>query len=157
MIPTRSKSKLPKTLSYPLGAKAITEALANAPHVAEFALFFSNHPVWPASEFQRRLREGLPYKVFTAAYTPGHKPGYGGKLSLVESGWFDLRWSLNDYPVLRELRHTVGDLLRHQGLPAVVEWLRGSGVVGWAGRCHSIEFIFNPAENSLSVTRVDGV
>ena len=61
------------------------------------------------------------------------------------------------YPVLRESRHAVGELLRQQAMPAVMEWLRESGTVGWESRRHSIEFTFNPAENALSVTQVDGV
>ena len=34
MIPTPYKAKLPKNLSYPLGAQAISEALASDPHAA---------------------------------------------------------------------------------------------------------------------------
>jgi hypothetical protein len=157
MIPTRHKAKLPKTLSYPLGAQAISEALADAPHAGDFALWFSDTPVWPASEFQRRLREGLPYRVLTAEYMPARSPGYGGAHSLADRGWFDASWSLGVYPVPRELRHGVGLLLREQGLPAVAEWLRSSGRTGWDSRNHRIDFLFSPAEGSLSVQRADGV
>jgi hypothetical protein len=34
MIPTHYKVMLPKNLSYPLGAQAISEALASDPHAA---------------------------------------------------------------------------------------------------------------------------
>jgi hypothetical protein len=156
MIPTRFKSKLPKTLSFPLGAEAISEALAGVPHVEDFLLSFSDAPLWPASEFKRLLRDGLPYTVFAAEYNPAFRPGYGGMQSLVESGWYDARWSLRVNPVLREVRHLVGQLLREQGLPAVVEWLRESDRAGWDTHQHRIELVFSPAEGTLTVTRKDG-
>jgi hypothetical protein len=113
--------------------------------------------MWPASEFQRRLREGLPYPVLAAEYAPAHKPGYYGAKSLVEGGWYDARWSLRVYPVLRELRHGVAQLLREQGLPAVVEWLRSSGRAGWEGRQHRLQLVLSAAEGTLLVQREDGV
>jgi len=157
MIPTRYKSKLPRTLSYPLGAEAISEALAGAPHAEEFSLAFSDQAVWPASEFQRLLWERLPYALVTAQYRPTHKPGYGGAQSLVESGWYDRAWELHVNPVLREQRQPAGRLIREQGLPAIVEWLRFTQRPGWETRVHKIELVFNPAEVALAVHRIEGV
>jgi hypothetical protein len=156
MIPTRCKAKLPKTLSYPLGAEAISKALADAPPAAEFALSFLDLPVWPASEFQRRLGEGKPYKILVAEYSPPHKPGYGGARSLIDSGWFDAQWSLRVYPVRRELRHAAGQLLRKQGLPVIVEWLRESDAAGWDTRQQRVEVVFCPAQGVLSISRWTG-
>ena len=157
MIPTRYKSKLPRTLSYPIGAEAISAALAGAPHAEEFVLGFSDRVVWPVSEFQRLLRERLPYRVFVAQYRPETKPGYSAPQSLIEGGWYDCKWELHVYPVLREWRHLVNRLLREQGLPAVVEWLRSSQHAGWGSRHHRIELNFRPAEEAISIQRVDGV
>jgi hypothetical protein len=157
MIPTRSKNKLPQTLSYPLGAMAITEALTDAPHTSELVLYFWDRPDWSASEFHRTLRDGLPSKVLVAKFTPSHNPGYGGKVSLMETSWSAVHWSIGVYPVLRESRHSVAELLKRQALPAVVEWLRGSESIGWDRCRHSIEFVFNPADNALSVSHQDGV
>ena len=44
MIPTHYKAKLPKNLSYPLGAQAISEAPASAPHAAQCVLWASQCP-----------------------------------------------------------------------------------------------------------------
>lgn len=41
-IPTRVKSKLSRGLSYPVGAEAISEALASASHVDAMSLWFSD-------------------------------------------------------------------------------------------------------------------
>ena len=44
MIPTHYKVMLPKNLSYPLGAQAISEALAGAPHAAHCVLRARQRP-----------------------------------------------------------------------------------------------------------------
>jgi hypothetical protein len=157
MIPTRSKSKLPKALSYPLGAEAISEALADAPHASEMSFSFYDQAVWPASEFQRLVREGLPCRILAVNYQPPLKPGRSAPNSLVESGWYEGHWSVTVYPVRRELRLLAGQLLREQGLAAVVAWLRASGRVGWNTRRHQIALVFDPADTTLSVTQEDGV
>src|SRR4051812_13404315 len=76
VIPTLFKSKLPKTLSWPVGAEAITAGLGDAPHAGEYGLWFSDSPVWRASEFQRTLRAGRPYAVLVVEYTPAVRMGY---------------------------------------------------------------------------------
>src|SRR4051812_5646100 len=121
MIPTRFKAKLPKTLSYPVGAEAISKALGNAPHASNLRLHFFDAAVWPASEFQRLLREAMPYKLFVVAYQPAFKANYGGANDLVEQGYYDKQWELQVYPVLRHLRQRAGQLLKEQGFPAMVE------------------------------------
>lgn len=157
MIPTLSKAKVPKAMSYPLGAEAISEGLAGAPHAAELSLSFSARAVWPASEFQRLVREGLPYRVLTAAYQPPRKPGRSAPNFLVERGWYAGRWSVTVYPVRRESRHAAGRLLREQGLPAVVAWLRSSSQVGWGSRRHQLALVFGATGHTLSLTHDDGV
>jgi hypothetical protein len=156
MIPTRSKSKLPKTLSYPLGAEEISQALAETPQVEEIRLSFHGLG-WPASEFQRVLREGLPYGIMEAAYTPPRSPGYSGANFMVETGWYDAKWSLMVYPVLRERRRLAHGLLVEHGLPIVAEWLRDSNQAGWENCQHNIELVLDPANESLSVRRNERV
>ena len=157
MIPTWSKSKLPKTLSYPLGAEAISEALIDARHADELGLFFFGQAVWPATEFNRLVREGLPYRILSATYMPPLNPGRIAPDTLVESGRCQGHWSIRVNPVLRGLRQVAGVLLREQGLPAVAEWLRSSERAGWGTRQHYLHLVFNPAEGKVSVAREDGV
>jgi hypothetical protein len=157
MIPTQYKAKLPRHLSYPIGAEALTEGLADAPHAESFSVSFRDEAVWPASRFQQLLAQQHPYKVLVAEYRPPQKPGYIGPQSLVESGWYDEKWQLTVYPVLRELRHRASCLLREQGLPLVVQWLRSSASTGWLTRDHRIELVFNPAEETLSSQESSGV
>lgn len=112
MIPTRSKSKLPNTLSWPLGAEAISGGLADVPHAADLTLWFADSPVWSASAFHRLLRESRPYAVLVADYQPALQPGYIGSTALIEAGWYDVKWELRVNPVKRPLKSTVGALLR---------------------------------------------
>lgn len=157
MFPTRYKSKLSKALSYPMGAKEISDALVDAPNVREFELWFSEAPIRPASAFQRVLREALPYKLVVAEYRPATKPNYSAANFLIERGWYDPKWKLQVYPVLRQLRQPAAKLLHEQGFPAVLEWLRLSNRAGWDSRHHSLALMFNPAKRTLTAHCENGV
>jgi hypothetical protein len=157
MIPTRHKSKLPKTLSWPVGAEAISAGLADVPHAADLSLWFGDSPVWPASAFQRLLRESRPYAVLVVEYHPASGPNYSRPNALVEGGFYDTSWELRVNPVPRHLRSTVGRLLRECGLATVAEWLRASTRAGWEVRYHRLELVFAPTERTLSPQAVDGM
>jgi hypothetical protein len=150
MIKTRYKSKLPKTLSWPVGAEAVSAALADAPHVNDLTLSFSDSPVWPASSFQKLLRESLPYAILAAEYWPASKPGYGGSNKMIEGGGYDAKWELRVNPVTRELRAKAGIALRERGLPLIKEWLRSSSRTGWELMYHCMELVFSPLDNTLT-------
>lgn len=157
MIPTASKHKLPGHLSYPIGAQALTEGLAGAPHLDSLTVSFWDQPVWPASRFQKILADKQPYVIMAAAHDPVRKPGYGGSNSFVESGWYDEKWKLTVYPVLRELRHMANELLREKGLGLITQWLRCSTQAVWLLHYHRIELIFHPLEESITTTEENGV
>ncbi|HBI43943.1 MAG TPA: hypothetical protein DDY78_13990 [Planctomycetales bacterium] len=157
MIPTRHKSPLSKALTWPLGAQAISAALVNTPHVGDLALSFSDSPVWPASEFQRLLRESAPYAILVAEYWPALKPGYSGPAFMVGEGRYKANWELRVNPVPRPLRSAAGSALREHGLPQVAEWLRSSGKAGWVSHSHCLKLVFAPADGTLTPLLTDGV
>ncbi len=157
MIPTRHKAKLPRTLSYPIGAEAISAALAGTPHAESLSLAFRDQAIWPASEFHRLIRERLPYRIFAAEYRPAQKPGYGGNRRMLEDGWFDQKWELRVYAVPRELRPLASRLLRERGLPAVADWLQSSRRLGWEDHWQCIELVFSPADGTLTPQDKSGV
>jgi hypothetical protein len=146
MIPTRHKARLAQSLSWPLGAEAISNALAGAPHYTDLALSFSDAPVRPASEFQRLLRESLPYPLLVAQYSPAIKPGYGGATFLVERGEYEAKWELTINPVRRQVRAVARAALLETGLPAVAEWLRSSRRAGWENHHHRLTLEFSQAD-----------
>jgi hypothetical protein len=157
MIPTEYKAKIAHTLSWPIGAEALSTALADAPQLAEFKLTFYDQPVWPATEFQRLLRANLPYRILELKYAPASHPSLSASNYLIEEGWYDASWKLTIYPVLRPLRHAAAELLREQGLPAVVAWLQSAKVPGWLNRRHALELIFDPAGPALTTSQSEGV
>ena len=152
MIPTSSKAKLPKTLSYPIGAAAISEALFGAPHSDKLCLSFEDAPLWRASTFQRILKDGLPYRIMEARYHAPYQLGYS-RARILDAG----HWLVHVYPVRRDLRSVAGALLRTQGLLMMVEWLRSSGQIGWLDRYHTLDLVFAPLNGTLSSRRTDGV
>lgn len=157
MIPTTYKAKLPKHLSYPVGAEALTEGLAGAPHIEALSVSFWGTPVWPGSRFQKALAENQPYMVLAARHEPTRKPGYGGAQDLVDGGWYEEKWELTVYPVVRELRHLASQALKEQGLPLIAEWLRSSQQAGWVIRQQRLELVFNPTEGTIRAQKVSGV
>jgi hypothetical protein len=134
-----------------MGAKAISEALSDAPHVEDIGLSFRDSALWPASEFQRILRASLPYKLIEVAYQPPLKWNYGPDEFFPEK-----RWELRVNPVRPEQRQEAEELLKKQGFPAIIEWLRLSHQPGWDARRHSLALVFNPAGMSLMLHREDG-
>ncbi len=135
MIPTRYKSKLPQTLSWPIGAEAISQTLEAMPngHDFELAFYFDS-----SANSQRALREKETYTLVTADFQPARKPGFGGANAYIDEGWYDQRWEIRVSPVLRKLRHLAGCLLREKGLPSIIEWLQASETNGWEQRQHSL-------------------
>jgi hypothetical protein len=146
MIPTKLKQKLPKALSWPVGAEAVSAGLGDAPHVDEFTLWFNDSPAWRASEFQKTLREASPYAVLVAEYSPA----FPGSKAMDAAGINHARWQLHVNPVPRPWRATVAILLRERGLPAVAEWLNTFAGDGWERQHHSLELIFSPKQGTLS-------
>ena len=157
MIPTRLKAELPRRLSCPVGAEAISGALAGVSHVEPLSVAFLDRAGRSASEF-RRLRSRLaPYKIMEAVDQPARKPGISAAHFMVEAGWYDEKWELLVYPVLSECRHTANRLLREQGMPAVVRWLKSSDRAGWVERSRRVELVFSPADASLAIQESRGV
>ena len=97
----------------------------------------------------------LPYTILLAKYSPARKPGLSAADYMIERGWYDERWELTVYPVLREFRHTANQLLREQGLPAVHTWLGKAEMLARGIVTQHLDLVFNPAEKSLAIIQAD--
>ncbi len=106
MIPTAYKEKIPKALSYPLNAKAISEALSGVPQFDLLKINFS--PDWKG--FAKDRVPNAPHKVLTAGYTGS------GILS-------PSKWEIRVRPVPRQLKHEVQVKLIAEALPKIRKWL----------------------------------
>lgn len=157
IIPTRYSSKLPRHLSHPIGAEAVSEALAGSPHAEASSLWFACSPVWRTSESRRLFQERLPYDLMTAIHHPASKPGIGGAHWMIQEGWYDECWELRVNPVLSEFRSLANRLLRDEGLPSISSWLKSSGRRGWAATSRQLALTFDPAAETLSCRESIGV
>jgi hypothetical protein len=149
MLTTDFKSKLPRKLSYPIGAEALSNALANAPFAEKLRLSFHT-PNMSHSQFMQILDRRQPYVILLAEYRPQLSPGYSGANFMMDAGWYEARWELIVYPVLKEQRRLANVVLNEDGLPFVRQWLGSSHEEGWLSRHQSIELIFDQAGGRIT-------
>ena len=102
LIPTLYKNKLPRELSFPVGAEILSEQLVGVPRFSEFRVCFSDSISAWKSKFRRILAEGTDYEIVSAS------------LGLPK---------IMVYPVKRELRHQVREALLSDGLPKLRGWM----------------------------------
>jgi hypothetical protein len=143
VIPTEFKAKLPKHLSYPIGAQALSEALADSPNAHSISLFFGTSQ-WPASGPRRALAGKLSHRILDAEFWPANYRG-------TKENWF-----VNVWAVPCELRYSANRLLREQGLSHLIKWLRASRRPDWRSRHQTLALTFLPADASISADERSG-
>jgi len=149
MVTTQFKAKLPKRLSYPLGAEAVSQALAGVPQFEQLRLRFRDHPGTSAMEFQQVLREGRPYVLLQAAFDRSSMH-LSASNSMIADGWYDKKWRITVYPVLREHRHAARLALLRHALPAVKRWLAQPAAARWESGHRRLDFTFDPAAATVT-------
>jgi hypothetical protein len=142
IIPTRYKSKIPHTLSYPVGAKAISEALRDAPQFSELTVCFS---FW--NQLARHHGTAAPYRVIDALYSGPIR--FFSASRTIEEQSHDPRWTITVHAVPRALRHEIQAKIIAEALPAIRSWLvsnpHGSDREGG----HLLTFSFDELKNEL--------
>lgn len=128
MIPTSYRKELSSLLSYPLGAKDISESLEGVPQFDALSIVFS-----PGQNNPHRVES--PFLVLRVNYT-NRVPGRSASNDMVEKGWYDPKWEINVGAVPRPLRRTVKATLVTEALPKVRQWLLSNsdatGQVGYS-------------------------
>jgi hypothetical protein len=115
VIPTGYKMKLPKTLSYPLGTKAISDALVDVPQAAILSVSFTN--------YARRLHgTETPYPVLAVSYD-GRRPHTFSSNDFIKRGFYDPKWTIDVEAVPRHLKHLVQTKVCEEGFPRLKAWL----------------------------------
>jgi hypothetical protein len=117
IIPTRSKKKLRLTLSYPVGAKAISEALIGVPQFDELTLVF-----WFYNQQGSRSTVGGPFSVLEAEFS-GPLRSFSASMDMVEKGYHCPKWTITVYAIPRSLRHLIQGKILSKALPSVRSWL----------------------------------
>ena len=151
LIRTSYRARLPRGLSYPVGAQALSQALAGVPQFESLELSFHLHPQLFASQFRENLLAGGPLTIFTASYC--HMiPGLSASHLMLESGFYDENWELIVFSVPSEKRYAIRERLLTVGLPRVRSWLAEPRSQVWrTGRKH-VSLQFDPVEESIHVS-----
>jgi len=154
MIPTRYKSKLPHSLSYPVGAEAISESLKGVPQVPALSLGFYDRPTVFASEFQKLRDSNSPYPIFNATFR--HiQPGLSASNKYIAEGWYEETWELSVYPVPRGLKSAARQVLLSEGLPLIRKWLSAERPPSWKHGREHCEIYFVESEGRIILRESD--
>jgi hypothetical protein len=133
VIPTRFKSKIPQTLSYPIGAKAISAALVGAPQFDDLSVNFWSWKV--------RSSAATPYRVIQIGYS-GPNRQY--------SAPFRSTWSITVNAVPRHLRHVIQEKIAAEALPFIRSWLIANAHSSEREGGHGLIFEFDELKHELT-------
>ena len=150
MIPTKYKSKLAHTLSYPIGAEVVSASLKGVPQESALTIGFYDKPVIFASDFAKLRESNSPYPIFSVSYR--HiQPGLSASNQFLAEGWYEETWELSVYPVPRQLKSLARNALVSEGLPQVRNWLCAERSPVWRhGRKHC-EIFFVESDGRIIV------
>jgi hypothetical protein len=115
IIPTLSKARIPQTLSWPVGAEAISAALQGAAHSSDLKLHFY---FW--SDF--RLRN-CSFEFLRVEYRNGAIPVEEYPVSNLFKRPPQFQWEIVVQPVPRLLRNKINLYIVEEALPRVKDWL----------------------------------
>ncbi|MHC4473235.1 MAG: hypothetical protein ACYS99_20005 [Planctomycetota bacterium] len=135
MIRTSRRAKIPKTLAYPVGAAAVSEALRGVRQYADLSIVFALPFGFSVSE----ILGATSMPVFRAGLFP---PGPYKKGHVI--------WHLYVYPVPRQLSARLRELLTAGGLATVRDWLHKDRPKPWyAGSRRWIQLDYDASSDEL--------
>jgi len=142
IIPTRFKSKLPHTQSYPIGAQAISGALRGVPQFAQLIVdFYLRKPS------ARRREPLMPYPVISVWYSGPMR--YFSMSRTVEEQSRGPRWLIQVDAVPRSLRHVIQSKIAAEALPAMRSWLMANMHDSHREGGHGLAFSFDELKDEL--------
>jgi len=143
LIPTSFKSKNPHTLSYPIGAEAISSALKDVPQFENLTLQFW---LW---KFLRPDQTHV-YSVLILNYSRAARSLHTTKDQLKYSQ-LEPRWTIMVRPVPRNRRHLIKTKLEEEALPFARRWLMETGMRDEVGGL-TLAFSFDEETEMLTST-----
>ena len=142
LIPTLSKRSLPKEHSYPIGAQAISDALAKVSQFDRIGVSFCG--------FSKSVNDQRGQILVLAADYQHRHVGLSAPNCLIDSGWYEPQWCLEIYAVPREKRNAINTALLSNGLGIVENWLSEVRSETWLDSSHRLELGFNLISGHLS-------
>jgi hypothetical protein len=116
IIPTLSRAKISRHLSYPIGAEPISESLASVPQFAELKLLFYS------SKFHTPLRSKR-YEFLRIEYLNSARSVEKWPIANLYGRPLQGRWEIAVQPVPRVLRHSIRLYILDSALPQMRHWL----------------------------------
>ena len=152
MLPTAHRQALPQGLSYPLGAQALSEALAGTTRFDSLTLHFSAG--YDSNARQKALEQMARQEALTVlSVLYAHiVPGRSSSNALVDSGYYQPRWELHLAAVPSEFKAKVKALLLSNALPTIRNWLnRPAESWGYGRKCLKVSVTLPELECALSM------
>jgi hypothetical protein len=146
MIHTTSKDKLPKFLSYPIGAEILTDALSSSPQIEKLTVsLFTRY-----GSLQDKKYRTQPYPILRINYRYLRSNRYTSN-SFVESGYYDSEsWHITVVAIPAELKSQVRKLLLSEGLPQILSWLQAERTALWLEGHRQFVILFDEKDSTLS-------
>ena len=144
LIPTLSKTKISRNLSYPIGAEHISAALASTVQLPRLKLHFY-------SGFDIGLRRGH-YEFLRVEYLNSASPAEKWPISSLWKRPPQWQWEIVVQPVPRVFRHRIKQYILDAALHQIADWLvervqltqHGSDILAFFYDEKSDEFIARP-------------
>jgi hypothetical protein len=150
LIPTKLKFKLPQTMTYPIGAEAISQEFTDVPQFEKLVIWFTTTNFAFASDFQEARRKNEPYKIFEVSMIHTDKHLSSPK-QFIEEGFYEEHWEIRVYAVSRELKSVANRLLIEQGLPKAKIWLETPRTANWKTGRKYFQVLFHEKESLISI------
>jgi hypothetical protein len=115
MFTVKTKSKIPRTESYPLKASEVSEALSRVAQAKLLEIRF-----WRYVRTQDRDRKVWPLVALTYSRV---RVGISTSNDWIAEGWLGPSWQLTISPLPRTMRHAINSLLVGEALPKLKVWL----------------------------------
>ena len=115
VIPTLSRAKISRHLSYPIGAEDISSALASTVQMQALKLHFY-------SGFDHGLRRG-DYEFLRVEYLNNATPAHEWPISNLHKRPPQYRWEIVVQPVPRVFRRQIKQYIVDSALPQIAQWL----------------------------------
>jgi hypothetical protein len=144
IIPTRSKAKIPHTLSYPVGAKTISDALIGVPQFEELGVEF-----WFYNKHAKLHGTTTPYQVMRVRFS-GRLRFHSASKNMDEKGYYSPRWTISVDAVPRALRHIIHGKIVAEALPSIRTWLLANFHPPEREGAHQLEFVFDELKGELA-------
>lgn len=147
MFPTRCKTKISSSLSYPANAKVISEALYDVPQEKDLTISFF---YWKSTA---RMHEcSMPYPIIAVEYSY-NKASQFTPHRFEEAGMNNPKWAIWVQPVPSTLKHHVKELIQREALPKIHAWLLANQLLTGKEETHSLTVWYDEGKDELQYSQ----